>query len=65
MSIGNNTYARIAGNPLKRFGADEKGATAIEYALICSLICVVIIVGLNTLGTELNVVFNEVTTALK
>ena len=50
---------------LKQFVANESGATAIEYALIASLIAVFIITGLNILGTKLNVVFNEVTTALK
>lgn len=50
---------------IKTFLADEAGATAIEYALLSSLIAVIIIVGLNALGTKINVVFNEVTTALK
>ena len=50
---------------LKNFVANDSGATAIEYALIASLIAVFLIGGLNALGAKLNSVFNEVTTALK
>lgn len=35
---------------IKRFIKDEDGVTAIEYALIASLIAVVIIVGAGTVG---------------
>jgi pilus assembly protein Flp/PilA len=38
---------------LKRFAADEAGATAIEYGLICALIALAILVVLNTTGTAL------------
>ena len=44
---------------------DENGATAIEYALIASLIAVAIIAALQTVATQLNNVFSEVSTALK
>ncbi len=50
---------------LKNFVANDSGATAIEYALIASLIAVFLIFGLQTLGTKLNLVFTEVTSALK
>jgi pilus assembly protein Flp/PilA len=40
-----------------RFVKDESGATAIEYGLIAALIAVVIIVGLTTVGTKLNTMF--------
>lgn len=44
-------------NTLARFVRDESGATAIEYGLIAALIAVVIIVGLTTVGTKLNTMF--------
>ena len=48
----------------KRFLKDESGATAIEYALIASLIGVAIIVGGGALGTKLNTVFNNLSMVL-
>jgi pilus assembly protein Flp/PilA len=50
---------------LKRFGADEQGATAIEYGLIAAGISVAIIVAVTSLGTTLNTTFTSVQTALK
>ena len=50
---------------LQRFLADETGATAIEYALIASLIAVVITTALTTLGTNLKAKWNTVGTSLK
>ena len=35
---------------LRRLGADQRGATAIEYGLICALICVACIGGIQSLG---------------
>ena len=35
---------------LRRLGADQRGATAIEYGLICALICVACIGGMQQLG---------------
>ena len=35
---------------LRMLRADERGATAIEYGLICALICVAAIGGMQTLG---------------
>jgi pilus assembly protein Flp/PilA len=49
---------------LSVFVADESGATAIEYALIASLIAVFIIGSLQVLGTHLSSEFNEVSNAL-
>lgn len=48
----------------KRFRADERGATAIEYALIASLIAVALVGVLATLGTRLSAEFSEVSAAL-
>jgi pilus assembly protein Flp/PilA len=51
--------------PIKKFVANESGATAIEYALIASLIAVAIIVSITVLGTQLQNTFNEVSSNLK
>ena len=37
---------------VKRFCADERGATAIEYGLIATLICVAIIAAMSNLGNN-------------
>jgi len=50
---------------LKTFLSDQDGATAIEYALIASLIAVFIIGALSALGTNLSSEFAEVGSALK
>jgi pilus assembly protein Flp/PilA len=50
---------------LKTFIADDAGATAIEYALLCSLIALALIVVLGQLGTQLSAEFSEVSSALK
>jgi pilus assembly protein Flp/PilA len=39
---------------LRKFRADERGATAIEYGLICSLIVIAMIAGLGQLGGGVN-----------
>ena len=44
---------------LKRFLSDERGATAIEYAIIASLIFLAIIAAVAPIGTELEGVFTE------
>jgi pilus assembly protein Flp/PilA len=48
-----------------RFIADESGATAIEYALLGSLIAIVLVTILGSLGTRLSAEFSEVSSALK
>lgn len=52
-------------NILKRFIADENGATAIEYGLIAALIAVVVIGALTNIGTGLDAKFTAVATALR
>jgi pilus assembly protein Flp/PilA len=47
--------------PLHR---DDRGATAVEYGLMVSLIAVVIITAVTLIGTKLNTLFNAVATAL-
>ena len=49
---------------LKRFAADDSGATAIEYGLIAAGISVAIISVVQGLGTKLNSTFNAVKGAL-
>lgn len=49
---------------LKTFRDDRKGATAIEYGLIAAGIAVVIIVAVNTLGGDLNSMFETITEEL-
>lgn len=50
---------------LKRFLTEDDGVTAIEYALIASLIAVFIIAAVQLVGTNLNTVFTEVGNSLK
>jgi pilus assembly protein Flp/PilA len=49
---------------MNRFAKDESGATAIEYGLIATLIGVAIILGAAALGTQLNSVFQGISTKL-
>ena len=50
---------------LKGFLVAESGATAIEYALIASLIAIAMVTILTNLGTRLSKEFSEVSSALK
>jgi len=50
---------------VKTFLADDSGATAIEYALMSSLIAIALIASLTALGTRLSSEFVEVSSALK
>lgn len=52
-------------NSVKNVLADESAATAIEYALIASLIAMAIILSITLLGTQLQNSFNEVSSNLK
>ncbi len=45
---------------MKCFFKDEVGVTAIEYALIASLIAIVIITAVVLIGTNLNAIFSQV-----
>ncbi len=42
---------------------DERGVTALEYAMIAALIAVVILTGVTALGTRINVVFGNIVTS--
>jgi pilus assembly protein Flp/PilA len=50
---------------LKRFVADEQGATAIEYGLIAAGISIAIVAVVQGVGSKLNTTFTSVQTALK
>ena len=52
-------------NVLLSFFKDESGATAIEYGLIAALIAVVIIGGVQAVGTGLSSTFNTIQSNLK
>ena len=45
---------------LKRFLRNEQGVTALEYALIASLVAVVIIGSVSLLGQNVSSVFNTI-----
>jgi pilus assembly protein Flp/PilA len=50
---------------VKKFIANESGATAIEYGLIAALIAVVIIGALTSVGSSLNNTFTSVAGSLR
>ena len=55
---------RIDMTLLRKFLANESGATAIEYGLIAALIAVVIITGVTSVGTKLSGTFTTLSTKL-
>jgi len=50
---------------VRNFLSDQSGVTAIEYALIASLIAVFILVAVQLVGTNISNVFTEVGNTLK
>jgi len=48
-------------NSIKKFINDEAGVTAIEYALLASLIAVAIIATVTALGAKISTVFSSIT----
>jgi pilus assembly protein Flp/PilA len=52
-------------NVLKKFIADESGATAIEYGLLAAGISLAIIAVVNGLGTTLKTKFTSISTSLR
>ena len=51
-------------NLLKRFAADESGATAIEYGLIAAGISLAIITIVNGLGSQIKSTFTNIQTQM-
>ena len=50
---------------IKQFWHDERGATAIEYALIAAGIALVIVAAVGGIGSQLNTKFTSVNSSLK
>jgi pilus assembly protein Flp/PilA len=64
--MGANTSAPgVKLTMVKEFLLDDQGATAIEYAIIASLIAIVIIGAVTAVGTSLNNTFTEVSNNLQ
>jgi pilus assembly protein Flp/PilA len=53
------------GSLLKRFVANDGGATAIEYAMIASLIALLIITSVTSIGTSLSTFFITVSGSVR
>jgi len=51
-------------NFIRSFWKDEEGATAIEYGLIASLVSIVAITALKSVGSKLTLVFNQISSNL-
>jgi pilus assembly protein Flp/PilA len=47
-----------------RLSSDEKGAAAVEYALLVSLIAVAIVVAVGLLGDKLDGIFRSITSSI-
>lgn len=50
---------------VKRFLIEDRGVTAIEYALIAGLIAAAIATMVGNIGTNINAVFTTVASAIK
>jgi len=50
---------------LRRILKNDRGATAIEYTLIASLIAVAAVVAMGNVGTKINGVFSNVASVMK
>ena len=46
---------------MKNYAAETGGATAIEYALIASLVSIAIVTGVTAIGTKLSTFFTALT----
>ena len=49
---------------IRRFARDERGANAMEYALVLILVAFAIVGGAALLGTNINALFNATGTAV-
>jgi pilus assembly protein Flp/PilA len=49
---------------LKKFAYAEDGQDLLEYALLVALIALVAVVGITTTGTNVNLIFGRIATAL-
>lgn len=51
-------------NRLQTFAADERGVTAVEYAMMLVIFSLVVTTALSTLGTSLVNLFQKISTIL-
>ena len=51
-------------NAVRKFAADESGATMVEYAIMVALIAVVCVTAVGLIGTKSNTTFGRVNAAL-
>ncbi len=56
----NNFFVALQVMLMDRIERNDRGATAVEYGLMVSLIAVAIIGGVTALGGDLNTLFNAV-----
>jgi pilus assembly protein Flp/PilA len=49
---------------LRKFWADQRGATAVEYGLLVALLGIVICGAITTLGTKLYTLITSISTAI-
>jgi pilus assembly protein Flp/PilA len=49
---------------IRRLTAEERGATAVEYALMAAFVAAVIVTVVTTLGTEVQAMFQKAADAL-
>jgi pilus assembly protein Flp/PilA len=57
-------YSHAARSLVRELRTENRGATAIEYALIAGLIAVVIVAGVTAIGTKLSGFFTNVSGSL-
>ncbi len=57
-----SAFVRVQNLVARSGGQDDRGATAVEYALTLIFIALVIIAGLTLLGTKLNTLYHFVAT---
>jgi len=49
---------------LRKFFEDESGATLIEYGMVAALLSIAAIIALQALGSQLQIIFNTVSSYL-
>jgi pilus assembly protein Flp/PilA len=54
-------YSHAARSLVRRLACDASGTTAMEYALIASLISIVIVTSVSAMGSKLSILFASVT----
>ena len=64
MPFGSSTGFVPMLEPMRQFLRAPGGVTSIEYALIASLIALVIITAVGTLGTSLSTTFSAIASAI-